>query len=276
MRNLDSSLDTSPDGLVEQIKSGLKPVKSRAIPGILPSTIKQPQQMRRKPWNDVSSVCTTPSSLSECSDDDLSSFSGSPTSKPASPTGGYPSTTKPAIPNRFYRSTSRPATPTGGYPTTTKPATPNAGYRSTSRPATPTGRACSRQSMHTSAPWHRVPNAENVPSRRHVSTTNDKTQTSPESKMKLSMLQGVWTYTSAVTKASVKVMIEGDMATWPEGRTAKITCRAKDFLLQFEGESDKYSAQWRQEDGALCWSDNAVWTRVGTPLKFAKFEDVIH
>lgn len=91
--------------------------------------------------------------------------------------------------------------------------------------------------------------------------------------MKISDLQGAWTYISTETKASVKVKIEGDIVTWPEGSTAKITCGEKYFQLQFEEGSDstKYFAEWRQQDGTLVWSDKAIWKRWGTPLKTEKF-----
>lgn len=117
-----------------------------------------------------------------------------------------------------------------------------------------------------------------VPQPANACTKQVSERSRTQSKMKISELQGAWTYISSLTKASVKVIIEGDIVTWPEGHTAKITCEAKKFLLQFEGDSasTQYSAELRKEDGALCWSDNAVWTRVGTPLKCGKFEDVIH
>eukprot|EP00746_Dinoflagellata_sp_MGD_P135043 gnl/MRDRNA2_/MRDRNA2_68952_c0_seq1.p1 gnl/MRDRNA2_/MRDRNA2_68952_c0~~gnl/MRDRNA2_/MRDRNA2_68952_c0_seq1.p1 ORF type:complete len:336 (+),score=37.50 gnl/MRDRNA2_/MRDRNA2_68952_c0_seq1:81-1088(+) len=327
MGKRDNSPDTSPDELIKQINCGFKLVKSRSTSAISPSTSTQPQTLRRKPWNGVSSGCTTPSIRSDasewCSDDYLSSFSGSPASsqsswtssfkaKQSNPTGGYCALTR------------KPAIPFGGYPSTSQPELPTGGYRSSSKPATPTGKVRSTHGIHTPAASPCMHRPENVPGFSPVSAKvpyrlsfpedsqtlnsspicrmarsssavgltrqanassnqiperripgSDKTQSSPESKMKTSMIQGVWTYISTVTKTSVKVTIEGDIVTWPEGRTAKLTCKGKEFELQFEGESDKYSAFWRLKDDALCWSDNAVWTRV-TPLKYARFEDVIH
>jgi hypothetical protein len=58
------------------------------------------------------------------------------------------------------------------------------------------------------------------------------------------------------------VVIEGDTATWPNGQTAKITTAGGEFVLQFEENAEKYYAALRPEDGALCWNDNAVWTRI--------------
>lgn len=81
-------------------------------------------------------------------------------------------------------------------------------------------------------------------------------------------LQGVWMYMGRiVAKGLVKVVIEGDTATWPDSyinRKAKITVAGNEYVLQFEGCSDamKYYAALRPEDGALCWSDGAVWTQV--------------
>lgn len=81
-------------------------------------------------------------------------------------------------------------------------------------------------------------------------------------------LQGVWMYMGRiVAKGPVKVVIEGDTATWPDSyinRKAKITVKGNEYVLQFEGCSDamKYYAALRPEDGALCWSDGAVWTQV--------------
>jgi len=95
--------------------------------------------------------------------------------------------------------------------------------------------------------------------------------------MQLSKLQGTWTYTRTAKEAPVKVTIEGDVVTWPQGQKAKITCGVNKIWLQFGGDSDSktYFAEWGH-DGALYWSDNAVWTRVAlTPLKTGKFESVI-
>lgn len=81
-------------------------------------------------------------------------------------------------------------------------------------------------------------------------------------------LQGAWIYQGrVVAKGPVKVVIEGDTATWPDGHEAKISVAENEFVLQFEGQSlvnhtTKYYAALRPEDGALCWSDGAIWTRV--------------
>lgn len=75
-------------------------------------------------------------------------------------------------------------------------------------------------------------------------------------------LRGVWTYSGA--KGLARVKIEGDTATWPEGERAKITStKNAEFVLQFNAtKGTKYYAKLRPEDGALCWSDGAIWTRV--------------
>jgi len=104
-----------------------------------------------------------------------------------------------------------------------------------------------------------------------------ETQASVQEMMQLSKLQGTWTYTRTAKEAPVKVTIEGDVVTWPQGQKAKITCGVNKIWLQFGGDSDSktYFAEWGH-DGALYWSDNAVWTRVAlTPLKTGKFESVI-
>lgn len=76
-------------------------------------------------------------------------------------------------------------------------------------------------------------------------------------------IQGVWTYTS-VTKGPVTVEIEGNAVTWLQGERANITCKGKELVLQFEGQTKKYYATIRPLDSALCWSDGAIWTRLST------------
>jgi hypothetical protein len=110
-----------------------------------------------------------------------------------------------------------------------------------------------------------------------ASACSMKTQASLQATMQIRELEGTWTYNRTAKEGPVKVTIEGDVVTWPQGQKAKITRGGKKFWLQFEGDSDgtKYSAE-RRQDGTLCWSDNAIWTRVTiAPLKTGKFEDAI-